>query len=70
MRAKIVTTITTLLDLDTFASEHEVHISDEDALSEVSRDLVAAAVISGLRTANNALREQFPMVAATLDEEN
>lgn len=60
MKARIVTTITTLMDLDTLTPEHSVDISDEDGLSEVSRDVLGALLIGALRATEKAVREQFP----------
>lgn len=68
MRAKVVTTITTELDLDSLTSEHSVDINDCDGLSEISRDVLGAVLIGGLHATRAAVREQFPRAARADDE--
>lgn len=59
MKAKIVTTVTTYLDIDTLQQEVEVDISDEDGLSEVSSQVLGAALIGSMRSVERGLRKQF-----------
>jgi hypothetical protein len=52
MRSRIITTITTLIDVDTLVPEHSVDISAEDALPE---QVVRAAAEGALKSALVAL---------------
>jgi hypothetical protein len=73
MRAKVITTITTELDLDTMEPTHAVDVEDCDGLSEMSVDVLGALVIGALGAADRAAREQFPRAgraAARLDDED
>lgn len=67
MRAKVITTITTELDLDTMQPAHSVEIDDCDALSDASADLLGALVIGALQAAEAAARAQFPRAGAAAD---
>lgn len=60
MRAKVVTTITTELNLDDMQPSHSVDIDDCDGLSDVSREIVGALVLGALQSAERGVREQFP----------
>jgi hypothetical protein len=61
MKARIITTITTLVDLKTFASEHDVNIEDEDGVTTAAgSDFTMAAVLSAVRTTEAAILEQNP----------
>lgn len=73
MRAKVVTTITTELDLDTMVPTHSVDINDCDALSEVAGDVLGALLIGAMQSTERSLRSRFPgagRAAARLDEED
>lgn len=59
MKMKVVTTVTTLLDIDTMQQEVSVDISDEDGLSEVSKQVLGATLIGSMRSVERGLREQF-----------
>lgn len=63
MKMKIVTTITSLVDIDTMQPEHSVDINDEDGLSEVSAEVAYAVVIGGLRATENGIIKKFPRLA-------
>lgn len=67
MRAKVITTITTELDLDTMEPAHSVEINDCDSLSDASADLLGALVIGALQAAEGAARAQFPGAGAAAD---
>lgn len=56
---KVVTTVTTLLDIDTMQQEVSVDISDEDGLSEVSKQVLGATLIGSMRSVERGLRTQF-----------
>lgn len=57
---RVVTTITTIWDVDDMTSEHSVEVTDEDGVSEVSRDVLGTLLISALRSTHQAIIEQFP----------
>lgn len=59
MRAKIVTTVTTLFNVDTMEQEVEVDVSDEDGLSNVSSQVLGSVLIGSMRSVERGLREQF-----------
>lgn len=63
MKAIVVTTITSTMDLTTFESTHAVDIADEDGLSEVSTEVLGALIIGALGSTDRAIREKFPMAA-------
>ena len=67
MRAKIVTTITTELDLDTLEPTHAVHVDDVDGLSEISSDIVGGLLLGALGATGNAVREKYPHAAHQFD---
>ena len=56
---KVVTTITTLLDVDSMQQEVSVDIDDQDGLSEVSSQVLGAVLIGSCRSVERGLREQF-----------
>jgi CO/xanthine dehydrogenase FAD-binding subunit len=60
MKAQVVTTITSLVDIETFETSHSVDINDQDGLSEVSREVMGALLIGALRSTETAVRRQFP----------
>lgn len=70
MRAKITTTITTEIDLDTMVPEHTITIDDHDGLTEIHPDVTIALVLGGLAASRRTLREQYPRVAAADDRAN
>jgi len=77
MKMKVVTTITTLLDVDTMEQEVSVSISDEDGLSEVSGQVLGATLIGSMRSVERGLRQRFDIpdsvgqrTPITEDEEN
>jgi hypothetical protein len=55
MRATIVLTVTTHVDIDTMEVEHEVDLATEDPLP---REVVIAAAVGGCRSALKALRQE------------
>jgi hypothetical protein len=55
VRAKIVTTITSYLDIDTMRPEHEVDVVAEDQLP---RNVIEAVVLGGLKSAQAALEKK------------
>lgn len=57
---RVVTTITTLWDVDEMKTEHSVEISDEDGVSEVSSDVLGTLLISALRSSRQAILDKFP----------
>ena len=59
MRMKVVTTVTTLLDVDSMEQEVSVEIDDQDGLSEVSGQVLGATLIGSMRSVERGLREQF-----------
>lgn len=61
MRAKIVTTITTELDLETMEPTHAIEVEDCDGLSEIP-DVLGSIVLGALRSAERSVRAQFPRV--------
>lgn len=67
MRAKVITTITTEVDLDTFKPEHHVDIQDCDALSAVSPDVLGAVLLGAMKATTHSLREQFPRLGGEAD---
>jgi hypothetical protein len=64
MKVTIVTTITTTLDLNTMAKKHTIDIDDQDNVSEISRDVFGALVLSGLTSAVDTAAIEFPRAAA------
>lgn len=67
MRMKVVTTITSLVDINTMTPSHEVHIEDEDGLSEVSGDVLGAIVVGALRAAERAVVQAYPRVGESAE---
>ncbi|HSV38714.1 MAG TPA: hypothetical protein VLI04_08140 [Nocardioidaceae bacterium] len=67
MRAKVVTTITSELDLDSMEQSHSVDIDDCDGLSEVSRDVLGALVIGALQATERTARSTFPGAGRAAD---
>lgn len=57
MKAKITTTITTWIDMDSFVPSHDVDINTED---ELPKELVVAAVYGGIKAAKRTLENQHP----------
>lgn len=54
LKATIVTTITTTLDIDTFETSHDVSVATDDP---VPQQVVVAAAIGGCRSALKALQK-------------
>lgn len=54
MKAQIVTTITTLVDISTFDTEHTVDITCED---ELPRQMILAAVEGGVKSTLRTLQK-------------
>lgn len=63
MKAIVVTTITSSIDIDTFETTHEVDVATEDPLPRV---VVLAAATGGCRSALRALRNEKTSDAAPL----
>lgn len=59
MKMKVVTTITSILDVNTMETDTQVDISDEDGVSEVSKQVLGSLLIGSLRSTERAVREQF-----------
>lgn len=59
MKMQVVTTITTLLDIDTMQQEVSVDIDDQDGLSEVSGQVLGSVLIGSCRSVERGLRKQF-----------
>ncbi len=60
LKATIITTITTTVDLETMKSSHAVDVNDADGLSEISREVVGAVLIGAMQATERTLRQQFP----------
>lgn len=56
---KVVTTVTTLLDVETMQQEVSVSIDDQDGLADVSTQVLGAVLIGSMRSVERSLREQF-----------
>ena len=63
MKARIVTTITTLIDLEDFSKEVSVDILDEDGIAEVSMEVLFATVYRSLGSAQASIKSKFPRPA-------
>lgn len=63
MKAVVVTTITTTLDLDTFDKEVDVEVDDQSGLSEVSEEVLYSVVLAGLNTTQNSIYDRSPRLA-------
>lgn len=70
MKAIVVTTITSTIDLETFDTSHSVDIADEDGLSEVSPDALGALLIGALSSTTRAVRKEFPRAARIEDKQS
>jgi hypothetical protein len=57
VKATIITTITTYVDIDTFDTTHEVEVATEDPLPQ---NAVVAAAIGGCKSALKALQKDRP----------
>lgn len=62
MKATIITTMTSTIDLDTMETHHNIDINDVDGLTDVSPDVVGAILVSGFRAGERELRKQYPLV--------
>jgi hypothetical protein len=60
MKATIVTTITSQVDIDTFDTTHEVAVASADPLPE---SVAIAAAIGGCKSALKALQKDRPVRA-------
>ena len=65
MKVIVVTTITSIIDLDTMDSEHRMEINDRDGLSEVSSEVLGAVLMGGLNSCKQAVAERWPRVGAS-----
>ena len=66
MRAKIVTTITTELDLETMEPTHAIAVEDCDGLSEIP-DVIGSILLGAPRSAERSVRTQYPRVDQLAD---
>jgi len=57
MKATVITTITSYVDIDTFDTTHEVAVATEDPLPQ---SIVVAAAIGGCKSALKALQKDRP----------
>ena len=57
MKATIVTTITTTVDIDTFETSHDVNVATDDPLPQ---NVVVAAATGGCKSALKALQKDRP----------
>lgn len=66
MHSRITTTVTTLVDLETFEPRHDVEISAEDDLPQ---QVIMLAVQGALRSALKAVETREPRVVEVDDDE-
>lgn len=72
MKAIVITTITSTMDIETLETKHSVAIEDQDGLAEVSSDILGALLIGAMSATTRAVEKQFPRAArirAKQDEE-
>ena len=55
MKSRVVTTITSYIDIDTMKPEHEVDVVADDPLP---RNVIEALVLGGLKSAQTALENK------------
>lgn len=59
----VVTTITSVLDIDSMSTEHSVEVDDKDGLSSVSGDMLGAVLMGALGSTTRAVEKAYPRVA-------
>lgn len=67
MRMKVITTITSEVNVDTFETEHSVDVNDTDGLSQVSSDVLYGLVLGGLTATRNTIFNRNPHLRAAYD---
>lgn len=63
MKMIVVTTITSMLDVETMHAEHSVEVDDQDGMSAVSSDVLGAVLIGALRSTTRGIEKNFPRAA-------
>ena len=69
LKAVVVTTITTTVDLDTFEKDVSVEVDDQSGLVEVSQDLLYATVLAGVHAAEGAVYDASPRLRRLYQED-
>ena len=74
MRVKVITTITSEVNLDSFETEHSVQIDDVDGISSISSDILYGLILGGLNSTRGAILSEQPHLrgrqAAQIDPSN